>query len=444
MNAELFSKVYEDDEASVLDLLANGADPNCRDEDDFTPLHRATIGENANLVSILVAHGANVEAEPEDCDLTALKFAAINGLVDVARALLEGGALVNRADESGFTPLHHATFCQRAKLVDFLLAHGASPDAPNRKGTTPLHAAASYGGLAFFEAKYGDTDSSSNGLSDYSNTESDYLRNDGDKAIFSALLKHSSRPDMPDRKGNTPLHLAAKTGFHEAVCQLLAVPVQHDIANRDGDTPLHLAAGWGRGANVRILLKHGCQPDCKNNDGETPLHLAISSRRPEAVQEMLAAPLELNAIDPCGRTPLQFTVYCDCFDMARSLLINGAATDACSSKGKTALHYAVGSPGRNHFIDLLLANGARTDIKDRDGSTPLALAKTYRNKTAIKKLVNPSRRCLQPRSLQISCRKAIRTWLIANHPQQTLSTSIDKLVCLPWNVRDYLYSSLAF
>ena len=444
MNAELFSKVYENDEASVLDLLANGADPNCRDTHDFTPLHRATIGENANLVSILVAHGANVEAKPKDNDLTALKIAVTDGLVDVARTLLEGGALVNRADESSFTPLHHATINQCGKLVDCLLAHGANPDAPNRNGTTPLHIAASDDRLAFYDANYSDTDSIPDGLFDDSSTEFEFTRNDGDKAIFSALLKHSSRPDMPDGKGNTPLHFAAKSGFHEAVCQLLAVPVQHDIANLDGHTPLHQAAGWGHSADVRILLKHGCQPDCKDNDGETPLHHAVRSGRPEVVQEMLAASLEPDAIDPCGRTPLQYAICSDYFDIARTLLINGAAPDACSRDGRTALHYAIGSLKCSHFIDLLLANGARTDIKDHNGSTPLALAETYQNKTAIEKLVNPSRRRLQPRSLQISCRKAIRTRLIANHPQQTLSTSIDKLDYFPWDARDYLYSALAF
>lgn len=444
MNAELFSKVHEDDEASVLDLLAKGADPNCRDKHDFTPLHRATIEENANLVSVLVAHGANVDAKPKDHDLTALKLAVTDELVDVARTLLEGGALVNRADESSFTPLHHATISQHGKLVDCLLAHGANPDAPNRNGATPLHIAVSNDRLAFYDANYSDTDSIPDELYDNSSTEFEFTRNDGDKAIFSALLKHSSRPDMPDREGNTPLHFAAQNGFHEAVCQLLAVPVQQDIANLDGHTPLHQAAGWGHSTVVRILLKHGCQPDCKDNDGETPLHHAVRSSRPEAVQEMLAASLEPNAINLCGRTPLQYAVCNDYFDIARILLINGAAPDACSSDGRTALHYAIGSRKCSHFIDLLLANGARTDIKDHNGSTPLALAKTYQNKTAIGKLVNPSQRRLQPRSLQISCRKAIRTRLIANHPQQTLSTSIDKLDYLTWDIRDYLYSSLAF
>lgn len=62
MNAELTSKVIQNDEASVIELLARGADPDCRDSDGWTPLLIAVNENNANLVSILLAYGADAEA----------------------------------------------------------------------------------------------------------------------------------------------------------------------------------------------------------------------------------------------------------------------------------------------------------------------------------------------------------------------------------------------
>lgn len=54
MNAELISKVIQNDEASVLELLALGADPDCPGPDDCTPLLLAARGKNADLISILL------------------------------------------------------------------------------------------------------------------------------------------------------------------------------------------------------------------------------------------------------------------------------------------------------------------------------------------------------------------------------------------------------
>ena len=51
------------------------------------------------------------------------------------------------------------------------------------------------------------------------------------------LLKHSSLPDMCNMSGDTPLHLAARDGYHKVVCQLLKVTTQIDTAGYQGYTP---------------------------------------------------------------------------------------------------------------------------------------------------------------------------------------------------------------
>ena len=442
MNAELISKVLQQDEASVRELLKSGANPNCRDSDGSTPLLKAVLRKNANLVSMLLDYGADVNGAANNGADTPLKSAVTKRFIDGVRILLKAGASVNETDPDGYTALHHATIQQSGVLVGILLAHGASPDIPNVDETTPLHAAASFCRDHFVTIMLKNVSRADEHL-DHGYMTLDDTNYDGLTTIFCALLKHSSRPDMRDKEGNTPLHLAAGDGYQEVVCQLLAVVATGwDSPNLFGQTPLHLAAKGGHSAIVSTLLKHGFQPDCKDNYGNTPLHFACNGCHFKAVQELLAATLKLNSANNRGITALQLAVAGGNTEIARVLLINGADPNIrLPGDSSTVLHYAAGT--HTDIIDLLLANGARTDIEDHDGFTPLALAKTYRNETAIKKLVNPPRRCLQPQSLQISCRKAIRTRL-ASHPRQTLSTSIDKLDCLPWNVRDYLYSSLGF
>ena len=72
-------------------LLEHGADPDARQNDDFTPLHEAAHNGQIELVEILLAHGADVNASQKP-GLTALSFAQQAGHQDVAEFLLQHGA----------------------------------------------------------------------------------------------------------------------------------------------------------------------------------------------------------------------------------------------------------------------------------------------------------------------------------------------------------------
>ncbi len=62
MNAELIARVNQNDEESVIELLADGADPDWRDSNGLTPLLIAANENNADLISILLTFGADTEA----------------------------------------------------------------------------------------------------------------------------------------------------------------------------------------------------------------------------------------------------------------------------------------------------------------------------------------------------------------------------------------------
>ena len=440
MNAELISKVLQQDEASVRELLKSGANPNCRDSDGSTPLLKAVLRKNANLVSMLLDYGADVNGAANNGADTPLKSAVTKRFVDGVRILLKAGASVNSTDLCRHTALHHATHQHSVDLVDILLAHGASPDIPNLWNSTPLLYAASFFNGVFIKTIL-TNDCKTDGHLAHSMALDD-PQYSGLTTIFSALLKHSSRPDLRDGKGNTPLHRAAGDGYQKAVCRLLTVTAEWDSPNLEGQTPLHMAAKGGHSAIIRRLLEHGFQPDTRDNWGDTPLHFAVRSHHLEAVQEILGATSEPDAINNFGSTALHLAAYQGLVEIAETLLINGADLNLRSPVcGSTALHLA---PHRQHSdcIDLLLANGARMNVKDICGRTPLAIAKEEKYATVIDQLANPLPCRLQPQSLQRSCRGAIRSRLIASQPQQLISASINKLDCLPPCIRHYLYAAL--
>ena len=94
--------------AWTIALLLNGAAPNGR-----TPLHEAAQNGKAEVVEMLLYHGASVAAK-DSGDATPLHYAAkFNAESAVIGLLLEQGADVTARDSNGATPLHHAVRIHR-------------------------------------------------------------------------------------------------------------------------------------------------------------------------------------------------------------------------------------------------------------------------------------------------------------------------------------------
>ncbi|XP_014690882.1 ankyrin repeat domain-containing protein 49 [Equus asinus] len=95
--------------ATVQRLLSEKATHvNTRDEDEYTPLHRAAYGGHLDVVRELIAQGADVHAVTVD----------------------------------GWTPLHSACKWNNTRVASFLLQHDADINAQTKGLLTPLHLAA--------------------------------------------------------------------------------------------------------------------------------------------------------------------------------------------------------------------------------------------------------------------------------------------------------------
>ena len=70
-------------------------------------------------------------------------MAALNGQEAVVKALIEGGADVNKADDDGWTPLYTAAANGHEAVVKALIEAGADVNKARDDGWTPLYIAAS-------------------------------------------------------------------------------------------------------------------------------------------------------------------------------------------------------------------------------------------------------------------------------------------------------------
>lgn len=194
--------------------LAHAATPINPDDDyvqGVTPLHYAASGGHIDVAKILIAHGADVNAEDE-AGFRPVRGASKFGHEQVVELLVANGAEVNVHDFNGDTPLHYAVHNGHTSIVKLLLAEGADVNARNNSGETPLHEAA---GMAAYEQHRGIIDV----RMDTSEWPTDWVD------LTELLLEHGADKNL-ESGGLTPLEFAQDHGS-KGVARLLK---KHDRA----------------------------------------------------------------------------------------------------------------------------------------------------------------------------------------------------------------------
>lgn len=157
LHSRLIDAIHIGDATVVEELLQGGADPNGsfdEDEDDtsrqYLPLHEATGCEDAELVRLLVKHGADVW-KAASTGATALHDASLCGNHAATKFLLEQGVEVDVQDKTGRTALHEAAEHGQEAAIRLLLESGASAAARAEGGATPVDLAIHHGHFRLFQ-----------------------------------------------------------------------------------------------------------------------------------------------------------------------------------------------------------------------------------------------------------------------------------------------------
>ncbi len=127
-----------------LEEYPEDVDENGRD--GFTPLQLACYFGREEIVTYLLAQGADINAIAENPTLIqAVHAAAANGNLNILRHLLERGANANAQQQNRLTPLHTAADSNHAAMAQLLLKYGADPTLANDSGQTPADIAKAKG-----------------------------------------------------------------------------------------------------------------------------------------------------------------------------------------------------------------------------------------------------------------------------------------------------------
>lgn len=90
-----------------------------------------------------------------------------------------------------------------------------------------------------------------------------------DLTWISFLISKGANVNLRNSRGTTPLQLAVRTGFPEAVALLVQHGAQVDEPDAAGETPLIAAVHRRDVELMRLLLKAGADPDRADSSGRT-------------------------------------------------------------------------------------------------------------------------------------------------------------------------------
>ncbi len=189
-------------------------------------------------------------------------------------------------------------------------------------------------------------------------------------------------PSQAEAAAYTGLHAAAWAGDLPRLQQLIAAANKTELNTRDpyGRTPLHVATYARQRAAVRALAQAGADLNLLEADRYDAVTIASVADDEETLRLLLQ--LGARAGQTTSRydgTALIAAAHLGHDGVVRQLIAAGAPLDHVNNLHWTAVIEAIvlGDGGKRHQATLkaLIDAGANLKLKDRQGQTPLALAR---------------------------------------------------------------------
>jgi ankyrin repeat protein len=377
--------------AIIEQLMKAGADPN--DPVNYvnageTPLLHAARAGNVDAVNLLIMAGAKINARETWNGQSALMWAAAEGHTAVVKALIDGGADLHARSNGGTSPFLFAVRKGNMATVNAFLAAGLDVNEKRVDSATPLLVAII----------------------------------NGHEDLVDLLLDKGANPNAEG--GSTQLSVQGMKARPQRI--QLKTPSYRDQlrdvgteggngANNSWGRPLQAAvhvANWhisdefisvniDRMRVIKSLLKHGADINARNTDmeprwsgaryrrrqvGSTAFLFAAKSADVEVMRLLLD-----NGADPKINTGLNINAVMLAAGIAWAsnqdraseeqvleavkMLIEELGFDVnfVADTGETAMH-AAAYRGANSVVQYLFDKGAKLDVQDKSGRTPLQVA----------------------------------------------------------------------
>ena len=232
----------------VRRLMEAGANLEARARDGATPLQRASDHYRGGIAHILVAAGAQIEADcdvPETVALFEAAYCGPPGKMEAALLAIDP-AMVSCQNRHGDTALHLSARQGNTLTALTLIDAGADCNAANLSGETPLHALAGAGKTA---------------------PPSGYMAT---AHLINRMIDGNADIEACDAQGMTPMHHAAAHDVN-ALKALLDAKAGMEARDAFGATPLLIAVLANNEDCIKALINAGASLEAQDKQGQSPL-----------------------------------------------------------------------------------------------------------------------------------------------------------------------------
>ncbi len=368
-----------------------------------TSLISAVKNNDVQLLTDLIIVGADVNSTDKD-GKSAFYCAIVNFQQDTQciELLHINGADINKADNEGKTPLHWAAENAKLSQVKLLLAYNANANTRDNNGKKPYDIAAMKPydvesiqckmAIKTHTQKAACKSLKEQGIEEhqYATALQTAVQNNNAALVQLLIDAGANVNQVTENKSflRTPLYLAAMEGHSEIVKLLLStegIDVNW-VSPVSGETALHWAAAGSDKECVEclklLLTVKGINVDASDKRDRTPLYRAAEKGYNERVKLLLKAQADVNKSGQVNFSPVYAAINGNHPQTLRILLENGA--NVHGEEKWPPLHSAIQSK-RKECVKILIEFGADINKKIR-GTTPLGLAKSYRDAEIIRLL----------------------------------------------------------
>ncbi|KAF1955606.1 ankyrin, partial [Byssothecium circinans] len=334
-------------------LLECGAPLNTVDVDNMTPLHYCVKFGHKTVARQLINAKVPIDSR---VIRQAWTSEVIRSTINQEGFALQPMLPASRSVANGLTPLHFAALTGNPTMTEFLLEHGADPNALSNSGETPLHISLR---TTLYGTKYEDSWTDSSLRAEYLLDVADFDEDDVDAVLAEISL------------------------LREGVLDALLSDPRTSLTVMDykGESPLHCVQ-YGKlesATLVQKLVSRGADPFCGNSSQQSPLHFACKASDYDSVKILLSLGAKVALTNVYGLNALHYAAQSGNHETIIVILETqeGRAANLAASKdkrGQNALHHMLSTTSRKRVktVQSLLHQGVDGSELDNSGTSPLA------------------------------------------------------------------------